>query len=81
MNDYGAMEAIAQIESRGHHVCLDRVSKKARLPTHVIRVQGVRAYSLLGLIIEELTGLKALKQKRLFPSFRLRDSVKGKLDH
>lgn len=77
MNDYGAMEAIAT--ELGATIMSGPSPKKARLPTHVIKVQGVRAYSLLGLLSMDLTGLKALEAKAALSFFAPSGIVKGKL--
>ncbi|MGD0638382.1 MAG: hypothetical protein ABSA72_10135 [Nitrososphaerales archaeon] len=77
MNDYRAMEVIAG--ALGATIMSGPSPKKARLPTHVIKIQGVRAYSLLGLLSRELTGLKALEAKAALSYFTPSGIVKGKL--
>jgi|GEM_PF-2082159 hypothetical protein len=77
MNDTGAMEFIAQILSV--KLCAGAKPKEGRLPTHILRVQGMKAYCLLGLIMEELTGLKALEAKAALAFFPPVGFIKGKL--
>ena len=77
MNDYRAMEVIAG--ALGATIMSGPSPKKARLPTHVIKIQGVRAYSLLGLLSRELTGLKAREAKAALSYFTPSGIVKGKL--
>ena len=77
MNDSGAMESIAKelavtIISGGE-------PQDGRLPTHIIKVQGARAYSLLRLVSKELTGLKALEARAALTFFPPSGIVKGKL--
>lgn len=77
MNDVSAMESIAQILSV--NLCVGTKPQEGRLPTHILRVQGMKAYSLLGLIMEELTGLKALEAKAALAFFPPGGFIKGKL--
>jgi hypothetical protein len=77
MNDNGAMEAIAKETEVA--IISGAVPASGRLPTHIIEVQGARAYSLLGLVSEELTGLKALEAKAALAFFPPSGIVKGKL--
>ncbi len=77
MNDYSAMEVIAN--ELWTTIISGAAPPRGRLPTHVIKVQGARAYSLLGLLSKELTGLKALEGRAALDFFPPSGIVKGKL--
>ena len=77
MNDISAMESIAQILSV--KLCAGTKPQEGRLPMHILRVQGMKAYCLLGLIMEELTGLKALEGEAALAFFPPVGFMKGKL--
>jgi len=77
MNDNGAMEAIAQ--ELGITTISGAAPAMGRLPTHILKVQGVRAYSLLGLVSKELIGLKALEASAALTFFPPSGIVKGKV--
>ena len=51
----------------------------SRLPTHVIKVQGPKAYSLLGLLSRELTGLKASEAKAALAFFPVSGLLRGRV--
>jgi hypothetical protein len=77
MNDFSAMEAIAkELEVT---IISGAAPPRGRLPTHIIKVQGARAYSLLSLLSKELTGLKALEGRVALDFFPPSGIVKGKL--
>ncbi len=73
----GAIDAIAK-ELRVN-VVSGAAPTKARLPTHIISLQGARAYSLLSIVSEELTGLKALEAKAALEFFPPSGTMKGKI--
>jgi hypothetical protein len=77
MNDTAAMQVIAK--QLGVTVISGAVPQKGRLPTHIVKVQGARAYSLLGVLSTELTGLKALEAEAALAFFPPTGIVKGKL--
>jgi len=51
----------------------------SRLPTHVIKVQGPKAYSLLGILSRELSGLKASEAKVVLTFFPTSGLLRGKV--
>jgi hypothetical protein len=77
MNDDGAMSAIAN--ELGVSIISGAAPPRGRLPTHVLKLQGARAYSLLGLLRRELTGLKALEANAALAFFPPSGIVKGKV--
>jgi translation initiation factor 1 (eIF-1/SUI1) len=77
MNDDSAMDAIAQ--ALDVRVGSGATPPKGRLPMHTIRIQGPKAYGLLGLVLKELTGLKAMEAKVALSFFPPSGIVKGKL--
>jgi hypothetical protein len=77
MNDSGAMEAIAK--ELGVPTISGAAPASGRLPTHIIKVQGARAYSLLGILSKELTGLKALEAEAALSFFPPTGIIEGKL--
>jgi hypothetical protein len=77
MNDSAAMDIIAK--QLGVRVVSGAVPPSGRLPTHILRVQGARACSLLGILSNELTGLKALEAEAALAFFPPSGLVKGKV--
>jgi len=77
MNDINAMKSIAT--GLGVEIVSGSVPQQGRLPMHVIRLQGARAYCLLGLVSNELTGLKALEANAALSYFPPSGIVDGKV--
>jgi hypothetical protein len=77
MNDYRAIAAISS--ELGVSIGSGGAPAEERLPMHVLRVQGARAYSILTLLSTELTGLKALEASAALAYFPPSGIVKGKL--
>jgi hypothetical protein len=77
MNDNNTMEVIAR--ELGVQVFSGTEPVRNRLPTHVIKVQGPKAYGLLGILSRELTGLKASEAKAALAFLPPSGLVKGKL--
>jgi hypothetical protein len=77
MNDDVAMQKIADL------LAVTTISggrpPSGRLPTHIVKLQGTRAYVLLTLLSSELTGLKALEASAALTFFPASGIVKGKL--
>jgi len=77
MNDDSAMKVIA--EQLGVKVIPGAAPPLGRLPTHIVKLQGARAYGLLEILSKELTGLKALEASAALRYFTTSGIVKGKL--
>jgi len=75
MNDHMVLEPISK--GLGVAIVSGAAPAKGRLPMHIVRVQGARAYSLLCLLSKELTGLKALEAKAALAYFPPSGFVKG----
>lgn len=76
-NDNGALEAIS--EGMGVGVISGATPPKGHLPTHIVKVQGARAYGLLEILSKELTGLKAREAEAAIEFFPASGIVKGKV--
>lgn len=61
INDDSAMEEIAEILAASIYSGTNPMN--GRLPTHVLKIQGAKAYGILRLVSGELLGLKALEAK------------------
>lgn len=77
MNDDGAIDVIA--EQLGARVISGATPPKGRLPTHIVKLQGVRAYCLLSLLSDDLKGLKALESRAALSFFPSSGVIRGKL--
>jgi len=77
MNDDAVVDAIAQVMAV--RVAPGPIPTSGRLPMHIIRVQGPKAYGLLHEVGEHLTGLKALEAKAALSFFPSSGRVKGRL--
>jgi hypothetical protein len=77
MNDYGAIQPVARALGITTQSC--SIPQKGRLPMHSIRVQGAKAYALLGLLAEELVGLKAGEARAALSFFPACGLVKDKV--
>ncbi|MDA4122617.1 MAG: hypothetical protein OK456_05485 [Thaumarchaeota archaeon] len=77
MNDNVAINEIAKY--LGVAVIAGASPADGRLPTHIAKVQGSRAYILLGLLTNELTGLKALEARAALSFFPPSGIIKGKV--
>jgi hypothetical protein len=76
MNDNRAMDAVA--EELGVTIISGGRPQEGRLPTHIIKIQCARAYGLLSILCNELTGLKAVEAKAALSFFPASGLVRGK---
>jgi hypothetical protein len=77
MNDSRAMGLIADVLEVA--VTPGAEPQEGRLPMHIVKVQGARAYCLLRMLSEELIGLKALEAEAALSFFPKTGVVKGKV--